>query len=220
MSTPNTPQSKSATPWILLGVFLAALLVIAVILFTRGLQDKPTDTNTGKTSEELAKEYVDAVPGATEEEALDFFNKELEQSDIDKLFDGPPTGDMIDPDSIVEYCDDGDIIYVDEEGNRIKVTPADAGKTDADYARENEQLIKDLQSGNLDNLWPADDNPYEDNTGSNTGSTGTGDNTPIEEPNPNQEPDTSNEGWGVASDNDEIPEGMFDGTPEPWYPGD
>lgn len=110
MYTNNTTQSKSATPWILLGVFLAALLVIAVILFTRGLQAKPTGD---LTAEQLADEYADKLPDRTREDILEELNTSLNDDAAAEL---NKNLDEIDANSLPELRSEEDIVRYTETG--------------------------------------------------------------------------------------------------------
>ena len=168
-------KKKSNVLWIVfVALIIIAMAVEGFILFNKGLADKDNaDDYTPKTADQFADEYLEFNPDATREEALELFNRDLGKDTADMLFQD---GDAIDYDKVIEYCENGDVIYIDDDGNEKRVTPRDAGKTDADFDKELEELLKGIEDGTYG---------AGGSTG-NTGSTGTGE---VE-----QGPDTSDPG--------------------------
>lgn len=168
-------KKKSNVLWILfVALIIIAMAVEGFILFNKGRADKDNaDEYVPKTADQFADEYLEFNPDATREEALELFNRDLGKDTADMLFQ---EGDGIDYDKVIEYCENGDVIYIDDDGNEKRVTPRDAGKTDADFDKELEELLKGIEDGTYGSTG---------NTG-NTGSTGTGE---VE-----QGPDTSDPG--------------------------
>lgn len=168
-------KKKSNVLWIMfVALIIIAMAVEGFILFNKGRADKDNaDEYTPKTADQFADEYLEFNPDATREEALELFNRDLGKDTADMLFQ---EGDGIDYDKVIEYCENGDVIYIDDDGNEKRVTPRDAGKTDADFDKELEELLKGIEDGTYG---------AGGSTG-NTGSTGTGE---VE-----QGPDTSDPG--------------------------
>ena len=210
-------KKKSNVLWILLvAVIIIAMAVEGFILFNKGRADKNNaDDYVPKTADQFADEYLEFNPDATREEALELFNRDLGKDTADMLYQD---GDGIDYDKVIEYCENGDVIYIDDDGNEKRVTPRDAGKTDADFDKELEELLKGIEDG----TYGAGDSTG--NTG-NTGTTGTGTtgNTGTGNSNTSSEvvgPTESDDGSFIGSDGDiyDPYEGNDDG--EPWYPED
>lgn len=168
-------KKKSNVLWIVfVALIIIAMAVEGFILFNKGRADKGNeDEYVPKTADQFADEYLEFNPDATREEALELFNRDLGKDTFDMLYQD---GDGIDYDKVIEYCENGDVIYIDDDGNEKRVTPRDAGKTDADFDKELEELLKGIEDGTYGT---------GDSTG-NTGSTGTGE---VE-----QGPDTSDPG--------------------------
>ena len=179
-------KKKSNVLWIVfVALIIIAMAVEGFILFNKGRADKGNeDEYVPKTADQFADEYLEFNPDATREEALELFNRDLGKDTADMLFQ---EGDGIDYDKVIEYCENGDVIYIDDDGNEKRVTPRDAGKTDADFDKELDELLKGIEDG----TYGAGDstgntgNTCNGSTG-NTGSTGTGE---VE-----QGPDTSDPG--------------------------
>ena len=171
-------KKKSNVLWILfVALIIIAMAVEGFILFNKGRADKDNaDEYVPKTADQFADEYLEFNPDATREEALELFNRDLGKDTADMLFQ---EGDGIDYDKVIEYCENGDVIYIDDDGNEKRVTPRDAGKTDADFDKELDELLKGIEDGTYGA------GGSTGNTG-NTGSTGTGE---VE-----QGPDTSDPG--------------------------
>ena len=168
-------KKKSNVLWIVfVALIIIAMAVEGFILFNKGRADKDNaDEYVPKTADQFADEYLEFNPDATREEALELFNRDLGKDTADMLFQ---EGDGIDYDKVIEYCENGDVIYIDDDGNEKRVTPRDAGKTDADFDKELDELLKGIEDGTYG---------AGGSTG-NTGSTGTGE---VE-----QGPDTSDPG--------------------------
>lgn len=166
-------KKKSNVLWIVfVALIIIAMAVEGFILFNKGRADKGNeDEYVPKTADQFADEYLEFNPDATREEALELFNRDLGKDTADMLFQ---EGDGIDYDKVIEYCENGDVIYIDDDGNEKRVTPRDAGKTDADFDKELEELLKGIEDGTY-------------GTGGSTGNTG---NTGEVE----QGPDTSDPG--------------------------
>ena len=175
-------KKKSNVLWIVfVALIIIAMAVEGFILFNKGRADN-ADEYVPKTADQFADEYLEFNPDATREEALELFNRDLGKDTADMLFQ---EGDGIDYDKVIEYCENGDVIYIDDDGNEKRVTPRDAGKTDADFDKELDELLKGIEDGTYG------DSNSTGNTGStgttgNTGSTGAGE---VE-----QGPDTSDPG--------------------------
>lgn len=172
-------KKKSNVLWIVfVALIIIAMAVEGYILFNRGRAEKDNaDEYVPKTADQFADEYLEFNPDATREEALELFNRDLGKDTADMLYQD---GDGIDYDKVIEYCENGDVIYIDDDGNEKRVTPRDAGKTDADFDKELEELLKGIEDGTYGSTG---------NTG-NTGSTGnTGTTGEV-----SNEPDTSDPG--------------------------
>lgn len=167
-------KKKSNVLWIMfVALIIIAMAVEGFILFNKGRADNGNeDEYVPKTADQFADEYLEFNPDATREEALELFNRDLGKDTFDMLYQD---GDGIDYDKVIEYCENGDVIYIDDDGNEKRVTPRDAGKTDADFDKELEELLKGIEDGT-----------YGAGSTGNTGSTGTGE---VE-----QGPDTSDPG--------------------------
>lgn len=171
-------KKKSNVLWIVfVALIIIAMAIEGFILFNKGRADKDNaDEYVPKTADQFADEYLEFNPDATREEALELFNRDLGKDTADMLFQ---EGDGIDYDKVIEYCENGDVIYIDDDGNEKRVTPRDAGKTDADFDKELDELLKGIEDGTYG------DSGSIGNTGS-TGNTGTGE--------VSNEPDTSDPG--------------------------
>ena len=177
-------KKKSNVLWIMfVALIIIAMAVEGFILFNKGRADKGNeDEYVPKTADQFADEYLEFNPDATREEALELFNRDLGKDTADMLFQ---EGDGIDYDKVIEYCENGDVIYIDDDGNEKRVTPRDAGKTDADFDKELDELLKGIEDGTYG---------AGGSTG-NTGSTGTGE---VE-----QGPDTSDPGAYIGGQPDD-----------------
>ena len=175
-------KKKSNVIWIVfVALIIIAMAVEGFILFNKGRADKDNaDEYVPKTADQFADEYLEFNPDATREEALELFNRDLGKDTFDMLYQD---GDGIDYDKVIEYCENGDVIYIDDDGNEKRVTPRDAGKTDADFDKELEELLKGIEDGTYG------DSNSTGNTG-NTGNTGTTGSTGEV----SNEPDTSDPG--------------------------
>lgn len=172
-------KKKSNVLWIVfVALIIIAMAIEGFILFNKGRADKDNaDDYIPKTADQFADEYLEFNPDATREEALELFNRDLGKDTADMLYQD---GDGIDYDKVIEYCENGDVIYIDDDGNEKRVTPRDAGKTDADFDKELDELLKGIEDGTY-------------GTGGSTGNTGnTGNNGSTGEV--EQGPDTSDPG--------------------------
>ena len=177
-------KKKSNVLWIVfVALIIIAMAVEGFILFNKGRADKDNaDEYVPKTADQFADEYLEFNPDATREEALELFNRDLGKDTADMLFQ---EGDGIDYDKVIEYCENGDVIYIDDDGNEKRVTPRDAGKTDADFDKELDELLKGIEDGTYGVCDSTGNTGTNGNTGS-TGNTGTGE--------VSNEPDTSDPG--------------------------
>lgn len=193
-------KKKSNALWIILVVVvILAMAVEGFILFNKGRADKDNaDDYTPKTADQFADEYLEFNPDATREEALELFNRDLGEDTFDMLFQ---EGDYIDPDRIIEYCENGDIIYLDDDGNEQRVTPRDAGKTDEDFDKELEELLKGIEDGT-----------YGAGSTDNDSSAGNGE--------VSNEPDTSDPGAYTGGQPDDTVYDPAEGEDKAWYPDD
>ena len=194
-------KKKSNVLWIVfVALIIIAMAVEGFILFNKGQADKDNaDEYVPKTADQFADEYLEFNPDATREEALELFNRDLGKDTADMLFQ---EGDGIDYDKVIEYCENGDVIYIDDDGNKKRVTPRDAGKTDADFDKELDELLKGIEDGTYG---------AGGSTG-NTGSTGTGE---VE-----QGPDTSDPGAYIGGQPDDTVYDPDAGEDKAWYPDD
>lgn len=194
-------KKKSNVLWIVfVALIIIAMAVEGFILFNKGRADKGNeDEYVPKTADQFADEYLEFNPDATREEALELFNRDLGKDTADMLFQ---EGDGIDYDKVIEYCENGDVIYIDDDGNEKRVTPRDAGKTDADFDKELEELLKGIEDGTYG---------AGGSTG-NTGSTGTGE--------VSNEPDTSDPGAYIGGQPDDTVYDPATGEDKAWYPDD
>lgn len=176
-------KKKSNVLWIVfVALIILAMAVEGFILFNKGRADKDNeDEYVPKTADQFADEYLEFNPDATREEALELFNRDLGKDTADMLFQ---EGDGIDYDKVIEYCENGDVIYIDDDGNEKRVTPRDAGKTDADFDKELEELLKGIEDGTY-------------GAGGSTGNTGTGTGEV------SNEPDTSDPGAYIGGQPDD-----------------
>ena len=167
-------KKKSNVLWIVfVALIIIAMAIEGFILFNKGRADKDNaDEYVPKTADQFADEYLEFNADATREEALELFNRDLGKDTADMLFQ---EGDGIDYDKVIEYCENGDVIYIDDDGNEKRVTPRDAGKTDADFDKELDELLKGIEDGTYG---VGDSTGNTGSTGNNgttgTGSTGTG----------------------------------------------
>lgn len=194
-------KKKSNVLWIVfVALIIIAMAVEGFILFNKGRADKGNaDEYVPKTADQFADEYLEFNPDATREEALELFNRDLGKDTFDMLYQD---GDAIDYDKVIEYCENGDVIYIDDDGNEKRVTPRDAGKTDADFDKELEELLKGIEDGTYG---------ATGNTGNN-GSTGTGE---VE-----HWPDTSDPGAYNGGQPDDTVYDPATGEDKAWYPDD
>ena len=205
-------KKKSNVLWIVfVALIIIAMAVEGFILFNKGRADKDNeDEYVPKTADQFADEYLEFNPDATREEALELFNRDLGKDTADMLFQ---EGDGIDYDKVIEYCENGDVIYIDDDGNEKRVTPRDAGKTDADFDKELDELLKGIEDGTYGDS-NSTGNTGNTGTGStgNTGSTGTGE---VE-----QGPDTSDPGAYEGGQPDDTVYDPATGEDKAWYPDD
>lgn len=203
-------KKKSNVLWIVfVALIIIAMAVEGFILFNNGRADKDNaDEYVPKTADQFADEYLEFNPDATREEALELFNRDLGKDTADMLFQ---EGDGIDYDKVIEYCENGDVIYIDDDGNEKRVTPRDAGKTDADFDKELDELLKGIEDGTYG---AGDSTGNTGNTGStgSTGNTGTGE---VE-----QGPDTSDPGAYEGGQPDDTVYDPATGEDKAWYPDD
>ena len=185
VNSQQAQKKKSNVLWIVfVALIIIAMAVEGFILFNKGRADKDNeDEYVPKTADQFADEYLEFNPDATREEALELFNRDLGKDTFDMLFQ---EGDGIDYDKVIEYCENGDVIYIDDDGNEKRVTPRDAGKTDADFDKELDELLKGIEDGTYGAGGSTGNTGTTGNTGNNgsTGSTGEVSN----------EPDTSDPG--------------------------
>ena len=185
VNSQQAQKKKSNVLWIMfVALIIIAMAVEGFILFNKGRADKDNeDEYVPKTADQFADEYLEFNPDATREEALELFNRDLGKDTFDMLFQ---EGDGIDYDKVIEYCENGDVIYIDDDGNEKRVTPRDAGKTDADFDKELDELLKGIEDGTYGAGGSTGNTGTTGNTGNNgsTGSTGEVSN----------EPDTSDPG--------------------------
>ena len=139
-------KKKSNVLWIVfVALIIIAMAIEGFILFNKGRANNGNeDEYVPKTADQFADEYLEFNPDATREEALELFNRDLGKDTADMLFQ---EGDGIDYDKVIEYCENGDVIYIDDDGNEKRVTPRDAGKTDADFDKELDELLKGIEDG-------------------------------------------------------------------------
>ena len=203
-------KKKSNVLWIVLvALIIIAMAVEGFILFNKGRADKDNaDEYVPKTADQFADEYLEFNPDATREEALELFNRDLGKDTADMLFQ---EGDGIDYDKVIEYCENGDVIYIDDDGNEKRVTPRDAGKTDADFDKELEELLKGIEDG----TYGAGDSTGNTGTNGNTGSTGTTGTGEV-----SNEPDTSDPGAYEGGQPDDTVYDPDAGEDKAWYPDD
>ena len=194
-------KKKSNVLWLVfVALIIIAMAIEGFILFNKGRADKDNaDDYTPKTADQFADEYLEFNPDATREEALELFNRDLGKDTADMLYQD---GDGIDYDKVIEYCENGDVIYIDDDGNEKRVTPRDAGKTDADFDKELEELLKGIEDGTYG---------AGGSTG-NTGSTGTGE--------VSNEADTSDPGAYIGGQPDDTVYDPATGEDKAWYPDD
>ena len=194
-------KKKSNVLWIVfVALIIIAMAIEGFILFNKGRADKDNaDEYVPKTADQFADEYLEFNPDATREEALELFNRDLGKDTADMLFQ---EGDGIDYDKVIEYCENGDVIYIDDDGNEKRVTPRDAGKTDADFDKELNELLKGIEDGTYG----------DSNSTGNTGNTGTGE---VE-----QGPDTSDPGAYEGGQPDDTVYDPATGEDKAWYPDD
>lgn len=195
-------KKKSNVLWIVfVALIIIAMAVEGFILFNKGRANNGNeDEYVPKTADQFADEYLEFNPDATREEALELFNRDLGKDTADMLFQ---EGDGIDYDKVIEYCENGDVIYIDDDGNEKRVTPRDVGKTDADFDKELDELLKGIEDGTYG------DSNSTGNTG-NTGSTGE-----VE-----QGPDTSDPGAYEGGQPDDTVYDPATGEDKAWYPDD
>ena len=193
-------KKKSNVLWIVfVALIIIAMAVEGFILFNKGRADKDNaDEYVPKTADQFADEYLEFNPDATREEALELFNRDLGKDTADMLFQ---EGDGIDYDKVIEYCENGDVIYIDDDGNEKRVTPRDAGKTDADFDKELEELLKGIEDGTY-------------GAGGSAGNTGTGTGEV------SNEPDTSDPGAYIGGQPDDTVYDPATGEDKAWYPDD
>ena len=206
-------KKKSNVLWIVfVALIIIAMAIEGFILFNKGRADKDNaDEYVPKTADQFADEYLEFNPDATREEALELFNRDLGKDTADMLFQ---EGDGIDYDKVIEYCENGDVIYIDDDGNEKRVTPRDAGKTDADFDKELDELLKGIEDGTYgagDSTGNTGNTGNAGNTG-NTGSTGTGE--------VSNEPDTSDPGAYEGGQPDDTVYDPATGEDKAWYPDD
>ena len=207
----QTQKKKSNVLWIVfVALIIIAMAIEGFILFNKGRADKDNaDEYVPKTADQFADEYLEFNPDATREEALELFNRDLGKDTADMLFQ---EGDGIDYDKVIEYCENGDVIYIDDDGNEKRVTPRDAGKTDADFDKELDELLKGIEDGTYG---------VGGSTG-NTGSTGnngtTGNTSSTGEV--SNEPDTSDPGAYEGGQPDDTVYDPATGEDKAWYPDD
>lgn len=201
VNSQQAQKKKSNVLWIMfVALIIIAMAIEGFILFNKGRADKGNeDEYVPKTADQFADEYLEFNPDATREEALELFNRDLGKDTADMLFQ---EGDGIDYDKVIEYCENGDVIYIDDDGNEKRVTPRDAGKTDADFDKELDELLKGIEDGTYG---------AGGSTG-NTGSTGTGE---VE-----QGPDTSDPGAYEGGQPDDTVYDPATGEDKAWYPDD
>ena len=121
---------KSNTKWIIAAIGVVLLAVVAGALLLKTMAPK----------EETKSNIEEVLPDMTEQDILDMMNEKLPDSMVDAV-NSSDDSVAVEPDSILEFLDDGSIVYLDENGEKKTITPKTAEMTPEEIDEYYDNLI-------------------------------------------------------------------------------
>lgn len=121
---------KSNAKWIMAAIGVVLLAVVAGALLLKTMAPK----------EDTKSNIEEVLPDMTEQEILDMMNEKLPDSMVDAV-NGSDDSVTVEPDSILEFLDDGSIIYLDENGEKKTITPKTTEMTPEEIDEYYDNLI-------------------------------------------------------------------------------
>lgn len=121
---------KSNTKWIIAAIGVVLLAVAAGALLFKTMAPK----------EDTKSNIEEILPDITEQEILDMMNEKLPDSMVDAV-NSSDDSVTVEPDSILEFLDDGSIVYLDENGEKKTITPKTTEMTPEEIDEHYDNLI-------------------------------------------------------------------------------
>ena len=121
---------KSNTKWIIAAIGVVLLAVVAGALLLKTMAPK----------EDTKSNIEEVLPDMTEQEILDMMNEKLPDSMVNAI-NSSDDSVAVEPDSILEFLDDGSIVYLDENGEKKTITPKTAEMTPEEIDEYYDNLI-------------------------------------------------------------------------------
>lgn len=121
---------KSNTKWIIAAIGVVLLAVVAGALLLKTMAPK----------EETKSNIEEVLPDMTEQDILDMMNEKLPDSMVDAV-NSSDDSVTVEPDSILEFLDDGSIIYLDENGEKKTISPKTTEMTPEEIDEYYDNLI-------------------------------------------------------------------------------
>lgn len=121
---------KSNTKWIIAAIGVVLLAIAAGALLFKTMAPK----------EDTKSNIEEVLPDITEQDILDMMNEKLPDSMVDAV-NSSDDSVAVEPDSILEFLDDGSIVYLDENGEKKTITPKTAEMTPEEIDEYYDNLI-------------------------------------------------------------------------------
>ena len=121
---------KSNTKWIIAAIGVVLLAVAAGALLLKTMAPK----------EDTKSNIEEVLPDMTEQEILNMMNEKLPDSMVDAI-NSSDDSVAVEPDSILEFLDDGSIVYLDENGEKKTISPKTTEMTPEEIDEYHDNLI-------------------------------------------------------------------------------
>lgn len=121
---------KSNVKWIIAAIGVVLLTVVAGALLLKTMAPK----------EDTKSNIEEVLPDMTEQDILDMMNEKLPDSMVDAV-NSSDDSVAVEPDSILEFLDDGSIVYLDENDEKKTITPKTAEMTPEEIDEYYDNLI-------------------------------------------------------------------------------
>ena len=121
---------KSNTKWIIAAIGVVLLAVAAGALLLKTMAPK----------EDTKSNIEEGLPDMTEQEILDMMNEKLPDSMVNAI-NSSDDSVAVEPDSILEFLDDGSIVYLDENGEKKTISPKTTEMTPEEIDEYYDNLI-------------------------------------------------------------------------------
>lgn len=121
---------KSNTKWIIAAIGVVLLTVVAGALLFKTMAPK----------EDTKSNIEEVLPDMTEQDILDMMNEKLPDSMVNAI-NSSDDSVAVEPDSILEFLDDGSIVYLDENGEKKTISPKTTEMTPEEIDEYYDNLI-------------------------------------------------------------------------------